>query len=423
MCGIWRVLLCFSRRHSYTDNPKCDEKRPSCLNCINHDVECSFTSNNSSAPSPQTETSDNGSEARPRPRRFVPYHYSTGELQQTFKLSKPRDQQVHTSKVSIGTQCDITQEKPGTISSNDLKLFYNFTISTFATMRIAEHDPHDLWQKHLPQWGIEFPPILHLILALSALHLSHEQPSLRDQYIQEADNHFTFGIRSVRAIISELNAENCQRIYISTVLICFIYFGRGPRVGEYLVFSDTGPAEWIVLMQGVKLVLGSHHEKVFSGLLEPQGEEVVYELTPTVRSELHEHTVHLQAVQRFVEEQNNEETELSMYNSAITDLFEITRKIYEKVSGGKSGVALMDSVIGWLYRRPEEFILRLQRKDSYGLVILAYWALLLKYMESTWFMEGWSKHVLSGVEGSLHVDYRPWIEWPLRKVCQNPQST
>ncbi|KAJ5740587.1 hypothetical protein N7493_000459 [Penicillium malachiteum] len=419
MCGIWRLLLCFSRQYSFTDNSKCDEKRPSCLNCINHDVECSFTSNESSAQSPQTETSDNVSEARPRPRRFRPYHYSTGELQQTFKLSKPKDQQVNTSKISTGTQCDIPGEKSGTISSNDLKLFHQFTISTYATMRIAEHDSHDLWQKHLPEWGIEFPPILHLILALSALHLGHEQPSLRDKYIQEADNHFTFGIRSVRAIISQLNAENCQRIYISAVLICFIYFGRGPRAGEYLVFSDTGPAEWIVLMQGVKLILQSHHEKVFSGLLEPQDEEVVYELTPAMRSELHEHTVHLQAVQRFVEEQNIDEAERSMYNSAITDLFEITRKVYEKVSGGKSGVALMDSVIGWLYRRPEEFILRLQQKDSYGLVILAYWALLLKYIESTWFMEGWSKHVLSGVEGSLHGEYRPWIEWPLRKVWQN----
>ncbi|KAJ6036400.1 hypothetical protein N7540_000679 [Penicillium herquei] len=419
MCGIWRVLLCFLQQNYFADNSKCDEKRPSCLNCINHDVECSFTSNESSAQSTQTEASDNASEARPRPRRFRPYHYSTGELQQTFKLSKPKDQQASPSKVSTGTQCDIPDEKSETISSNDLKLFHHFTISTFATMRVSEHDPHNLWQKHLPEWGIEFPPILHLILALSALHLGYEQPSLRDKYIQEADNHFTFGIRSVRAIISQLNAENCQRIYISAVLICFIYFGRGPRVGEYLVFSNTGPAEWIVLMQGVKLVLNSHHEKVFSGLLEPQGEEVVYELTPAMRSELHEHTVHLQAVQRFVGEQNIDETERSMYNSAITDLFEITRKVYERVSGGKSGVALMDSVIGWLYRRPEEFILRLQQKNSYEMVILAYWAVLLKYMESTWFMEGWSRHVLSGVEGSLNGDCRPWIEWPLRKV-QSP---
>lgn len=162
-------------------------------------------------------------------------------------------------------------------------------------------DRHNVWQKHLVQWGIEFPSILHLILALSALHLSYEQPDLREQYVQQADGHFTFGIRSVTSVLSVLNADNCQKVYMSAVMICFIYFGRGPRRGEYLIFSDSGPAEWLALMRGARLIVSSYRTKDFSGILEPGPNGRTRDLTAEMSVELHEHIVHVEAIQRLIE--------------------------------------------------------------------------------------------------------------------------
>jgi hypothetical protein len=119
----------------------------------------------------------------------------------------------------------------------------------------------------------------------------------REQYIRQADHHFTFGVRSVTAIVSRLNAENCQKVYMAAVMICFVYFGRGPRPGEYFIFSEHGPAELVVLIDGVKLILQSHQAKIFSGILEPKSEKVLYEITPAMHIELHEHRVQLIAVQ------------------------------------------------------------------------------------------------------------------------------
>jgi hypothetical protein len=84
------------------------------------------------------------------------------------------------------------------------------------------------------------------------------------------------------------------------------------------------------------------------------------------------------------------------------------------------GVFLMDVLIGWIYHQPQGFVHLFEQKDPQALVIFAYWAVLLKWMESSWFMEGWAKHVLTGISGSLHIVYRPWIEWPLRKIRQAP---
>ncbi|KAJ5107353.1 hypothetical protein N7456_004028 [Penicillium angulare] len=427
MHAFWRFLLCCAAgRWHRLDEPddaktnesfKCDEKRPSCVNCLNHDIACSFESQESSAvSSPQPETPE-PAEARLQPTRYKPYQYPTGELKQTFKLFKRIEKQTPSTN-SIGTQCNISNDlsTASIISPEDLRLFHHFTISTFRTMRHDDHDPQNLWQDHLPEWGIEFKPILHLILALSALHKGYKTPALREKYIAQADDHFTFGMRSVTSVLSQLDSENCQQIYMSAVMICFIYFGRGPRTGDYLVFSDQGPAEWIILMNGVKLIVTNHHEKIFSGLLEPKGERVKYELTPAMRSEFHDHSVHLQAVERFIGEQESDQVERDMYLSSTKGLFEIMDDVYEKVSGGLDGVMIMDLLIGWLYRRPDEFVHLLEQKDPLSLVILAYWAVLLRYMESSWFMQGWAAHVLSGISNSLKEEYWPWIQWPLRRV-------
>ena len=279
-------------------------------------------------------------------------------------------------------------------------------------------DLNHIWQKYLVEWGIEFPSILHLILALSALHLAHEQPTLRDQYLQQADEHFTFGIRSVTSVLSQLNAENCQKIYMSAILICFIYFGRGPRPNEYLIFSASGPAEWLMLMRGVRLIVQSHRTRVFSGLLEPKPNDQSHDLTPEMRSELHEHTVHTEAVQRLIERDISNEEDRGWHLDAIKNLLEIMREVYERRSATSSGVDLMDLLIGWVYRLSEEMVGSLERKEPYALVILAYWAVLLKHMDSAWFMDGWAEHVLSGISTCLDEEFRPWIEWPMKQVFQ-----
>lgn len=277
----------------------------------------------------------------------------------------------HSELIPGHKHCDVSQGH----------LFQNYTISTYKTM-VEDGDTHQIWQKHLVEWGLQFPSLLHLILSLSALHLASENPESREQYLKQADDHFTFGMRSVTGVLSQLDEDNCQKIYMAAVIICFVYFGRGPRPGEYLVFSQDGPAEWLVLMRGVRLILQTYHAQVFSGILEPNSGGREYILSPEMRSELHE----------------------------------IMREVYSRRSAGSSGVSLMDVLIGWLYRLPEGMVALLEEKEPHALVVLAYWAVMLLYMESAWFMRGWAEHVLLGISSSLHLDFRPWIEWPLRRM-------
>lgn len=331
-------------------------------------------------------------------------------LEEQPQQQRPAAEQTNINDIDIPTS-----PMPELISVSDLELFHHFTIATYRTI-VDDPDLYDVWQNHVVKWSFHSPSILHLILAFSALHLGHGRPALRDWYVQQADRHFTFGVQSVTAVLSQFNEANCQRVYIASVLICLVYFGRGPRLGEYLVFNDSGPAEWLVLMNGVKMMLQSHQDRIFSGVLEPKREPQTYVVVSSLCGELQQHTAHVQALQRLIDHEVPDEIARIMYRKAINDLLKTVYKVYAKLSAQVPQVGLMQEVLGWLYKLPAEILNRLQQKEPLALAVLAYWAVLLRHMGQVWFMKGWDEHVLSGICASLPADYQQWVEWPLQQV-------
>ncbi len=41
---------------------------------------------------------------------------------------------------------------------------------------------------------------------------------------------------------------------------------------------------------------------------------------------------------------------------------------------------------------------------------------LLKELDSQWFMRSWVEHAMSGIYDFLPEDYRVWIHWPAEQV-------
>ncbi|OQD83911.1 hypothetical protein PENSOL_c136G03693 [Penicillium solitum] len=125
-----------------------------------------------------------------------------------------------------------------------------------------------------------------------------------------------------------------------------------------------------------------------------------------LRTTLQDHTVHTERVQRLVERDLVDNKTYEIHLAMIEDLYKVLREVYERPSARSHDVDLMDLLIGWLYRLPEQMIGSLERKDPHTLITLAHWAVLLRYIGSSWFMKGWVEHVLSGVSIYLPEDFR-----------------
>lgn len=322
---------------------------------------------------------------------------------------------------SVGVQCDLSVSVLNHgISFADLHLFYHYVASTSRTLQ-DETDDTNKWSLIVEQ-NLSYRPFLHLLLAFAALHLSRQRLESREEYVKQADEHYTLGIQHTTTAISDLDVESCQRVYLATVLICLVDFGRGPRPGEYLVFSDSGPGEWYKLLYGVKTTRESYRDNVLAGVVSPGDDSMSKDIIPELRDELLAHWDYLRRLQMWLSTQIPDENIQMLSQFAIQTLRHTFHEVYQHLSNARRGVSLMHIILGWLYRLPESFVTYIEQKSPFALVIYANWAMLLKYMRSVWFMEGWDVHITSHVSKVVTAEFQAWVEWPLQHVHKTEEQ-
>ncbi|KAL4966188.1 Zn(II)2Cys6 transcription factor domain-containing protein [Aspergillus stella-maris] len=398
---------------------KCDEKKPACNNCLQHSIQCDFQS-------PSRSPSEGATP--PQQFKFRPSKYQTYSSPRTQSQPQPQPSDDLIRR-SIAIQCDTPSLPTGAqnpnpgegISLPDLHLFHHFTTSTYRTVADEQLGPHNVWQIHVPQWGFSFYSITHLLLTLSALHLGFLNPAKRESYIRQADQHFTFGVRSVTSVLAldTLDSDNCQYIYIAAVMICFAYFARGPREGEFLVFNANGKSEWLVLLHGVRTILGQKHAEIFTGVLDPaaekerQGQGPIQRLSAPIglSDEFARHFEQLDEVQAMISALPSEDDK-ALYTNSLNDLVGSFKSAYREREERSHPTSLMSHTMGWTFRQTEQMIDKLESRDPIALVILAHWAILLYFMKDIWFMQGWDRHIVRGIGACLPEAFYAWIEWP-----------
>jgi hypothetical protein len=70
----------------------------------------------------------------------------------------------------------------------------------------------------------------------------------------------------------------------------------------------------------------------------------------------------------------------------------------------------------WPYQLGEEFTVRMQTQQPLSLIVAAHFALLLQNYEFTWYMVGWSDHIITGIAETIDENYRSWLEWPIEQA-------
>ena len=63
----------------------------------------------------------------------------------------------------------------------------------------------------------------------------------------------------------------------------------------------------------------------------------------------------------------------------------------------------------------EEFINLLFERKPETLILLAYYCVLLKYVDSCWYFKGLGVALLKAIENELSEEWRPWIAWAIKQ--------
>lgn len=417
---------------------QCDETKPTCEKCIKFRIPCSFNSN----PSPPSDASPPAQDAprrRGRPRKDwlavtaqpCPDDHSPGTKSDQTSAS-PDTPAEHPPPYLIGDH---------TLNITDLQLLHHYMYK--ASLNVANaKGPDPFWSIDCPKIGFANPHTLHLILTYSALHMGrlehhNNTPARANQLHDEAVLHFATALEQTRLELSRLGHDNAHALYVSSMLVCFCTFAKGPRPGDFLMFTaggDDEPATWLQLVRGVRIIIetmgspfifdkegplralanGDHGAQKHDR--EAERRERSRQHRPDWRGPVDRLQVHICSL---MDPAGPDQLLVDVCRQSLSAL-EAIRPACEAMWGKTPDVPLETdqetSVYGWLYRLGNEYIQYLQRKEQIALVVYGYFALLLKELEVYWFMEGWAEHIIMGIDQFLDEEHKAWLEWPKEQL-------
>lgn len=273
-----------------------------------------------------------------------------------------------------------------------------------------------MWRRTVPQMGFADHYILQLILAMSAHHLARQQPE-RQLFLRSlAEEYHDAALQTVSSILPSLDASNCEPLYLSAILISTLFFARGPAPGDYLMISDRGVSEWLIMNRGTRSIMEMQKADLFSGKLSGMFRTAAGKLRVAFATgpvpHINQHVTNLrQFLVSLAVSDPNASTYVETFDRAIWSLHPILEGVK---AGDQSDLSVF--LFSWLYCLEESFIVCLHEHQPIALIIMAYFVVMVHAIQNYWFMEGWPDHIMTGIFRFLPDEYKPWIQWPAEQI-------
>lgn len=199
---------------------KCDERHPSCLNCISHGVECPFLALKTADTPVRANSRKTPSSASSRRSPFAsPTDVSssaTASSTPPLPLSphpRPPAPPPPALDATIAPATDTavldydsdSDPAAAPLPLLELELLHNFTVHTHATLA-ADAGVCDFWRVAVVRIGLGCDYIMRSVLAVSALHLAYHRPDRRDFYTAQGILLHTRASRSAMRLMAEASA-------------------------------------------------------------------------------------------------------------------------------------------------------------------------------------------------------------------------
>ncbi|KAJ4116116.1 hypothetical protein NW768_011088 [Fusarium equiseti] len=316
----------------------------------------------------------------------------------------PIDRQLSSSETSSQQSFSLNVE--------DLRLYHHYITVTSLTF-----GDDLMWHDKIPRLAFDNFYILHLMLALAALHLARLEVMEATKYEQLADKHHSIALSHVTNLLPRIKRENCSALYIATVLICNYAFAKPPKEGQLLIPLDSTETAWWNLFRGVRFVIETMGlEAIFSGPIGPFPPENTTNVPPPVgRTGYIAWEKPLSDLSSMIHDsQSSEFPNLVETCEALvccfSDVFG-TAEQPQDVTHGKTHL-----VMRWLWFIEDDFTKLVETLNPQVLVLLAYFSVLVQTLECFWYMRGWGYIMLRNIAKQIDPYYAAWLSWPRRQL-------
>jgi hypothetical protein len=328
--------------------------------------------------------------------------------------SKASSLEIDTLEVPLTYDCNW--------SAGDLDLLEHFKNSTYLDVG-HNSASRQLWQTTIPLLAYSHSFLKHGILACSALHLAYLNPPERKRYQLTAAYHQNRALPAFRSAIANANEDTCNALLAFSQLLIIHCFASEEQDEDLLLVKEKhelGLPDWLHIIRGNCTIFKTVLQFIKNGPLKPlkmEGIEGEY-LSPVPANPEYSRRLGRLLAAISISRKNRiaqqvTEGSLSPLPGALLEL----SRAFSKADAARSHsiFTIWTAVYIWPVQVSQDYLDLLKDRDPAALILLAHYCILLEPLDSHWYMNGYSKRLLSRIYNQLDQEWRQWLYWPLEE--------
>jgi hypothetical protein len=274
-----------------------------------------------------------------------------------------------------------------------------------------------MWQTRIIELGFEHTFLLHGILALSAVHkASFLLPGDRQDLLQQADIHISQALNTMRRHLEVPSDETAIPMFVLSSVLLTYNFGSVQEMPEDPIRSLH---HCFMLLNGIKVVIGSHWDKlkddpILAQMTEMSSEATLQTLDELAKDDKRPEILRLMDLTELV----LDTLDKTACIEAIQELHDISRRV-RHVSSDRDEYPFL---FMWAARITNRFLELLATHNPVACIVTVHFAALLAQAGPVWWVVKWPRYLLFATRTLLAVtpDLLEWLDWPQSVISGAP---
>ncbi|KAJ4988503.1 sterol uptake control protein 2 [Stagonosporopsis vannaccii] len=367
---------------------KCDEQQPSCANCVKQATPCEY----------RPAKSREGSTGSPLPVTSAP---------------TPSSAEGGVFDPNVSNAFVAPFQDPTILNLLQLRLLHHYTTVTALTLG-ADSGAHEVYATIVPQTAFEYPFLLHVLLALAALHLSRLSGSSQEaiEFALIGGRHHDAALANFQVTIRDIDESNFKSVLMFAGLLFPYSCASSVEHSQDVDHAFDSLLSNFTLTRRVRPMVSSFYNAMKASVLEkliPQDVQGIDWLTqePPEETELVQLRKFAQAVHH-------------LYPPDIVDAYgyAVHILVLTFAAAKKSNEPPSDALLKiWLHFVSDRYVELLSERQPGSLIIYAHYAVLLrKSSVHYWYLAGVAEQILQVAEALVPSEWSGWLDWPKEQM-------
>jgi hypothetical protein len=249
-------------------------------------------------------------------------------------------------------------------------------------------------------------------LALSSLHIAYLRPAESERYLRFAAHHQSLALPLIRSALTCVNKDNCHALYACSHIITKYAFASTQEVKSRVFSSGIETVlDFVPLLRGVYSVYDYALKWLSAGPLSfCQGHW--HKRSHDRASEFSQNPDDAHFARLLLLFNTSSNKDAHTYCEALNSL----RGLSARAATLNRSISAQTLVLSWPAQVPRRYFILISERKPEALVVMAYYCVFLKGIESFWYMKGCAARLLDRCQNDLSDQWLPLIDWPLSIV-------